>query len=607
MAFIAINESQLDSTSLYSCTNVHCTHSNWFRPSTCKLHGVSQVCSLKHSSFILFLTISDMTHKVTVDFGQNFLRSHGPNIEESTARKKCYVFKIKTEEVHSGSGSVSLIPVKIVCASWLYGPATDLKTRGIIYPCARFKCSVPCPCLRCARKHHTCRTPSSEACSCQDCLKHFADHSRFHHSLHVGCKFCFQIVKLIPNFNFYFLDKEKKKFTVGIYDQGAPSEHTFDVPGWNHTLEVIRKWKINQRNWEDDIDDGSIWCKDCNKWFLCVGDLKNHIQKSHMGSKIFHHHCRNSAGKASGDKNCDKCKKSFTTRADLRRHEDSIHLEELFVCDVCGVNFTREDSYNRHKTNKHKTVEDLNHRCDLCGIKFKRRDILLRHIKTVHSDEQGSFCCNICNTTFNRKTNFMRHLDNLYSSEGNPANACEKCPESFCTTSSLKAHLETKHMVEVDQSNLKNQAQENATSEVHKCLFCGKSFVRKRNLINHRKLVHKDNVIDLRCLLCWRKFTSKANLERHQEEIYKDGIAKNKCDNCGKQFCTNKHMRSHVNSVHTQDQFVCEYCDQSFITSSNLTKHSKRRLRASLSCDICGKVMCNLKLLRDHMKKEHDE
>ena len=155
-----------------------------------------------------------MTHKFEVDFDQDWIKGEGAGIERSAVCKNCFEFELKEKEGFDPS-SVQLQRVKVIKKPWLYGPATCLQSRTIVYPCSRFMCSVPCPCLLCHKKHPSCRDNS---CGCQDCTAHFSDHENFHATFHFGCKSCFQLVNLIPCFNYFFLGnerKERKNFWTG--------------------------------------------------------------------------------------------------------------------------------------------------------------------------------------------------------------------------------------------------------------------------------------------------------------------------------------------------------------------------------------------------------
>ena len=120
-------------------------------------------------------------------------------------RLRCHKFTF-AEPPDPKKTSVIVTPGKSVVHEWLYGPATVLETRTVIYPCVRNRCSVPCRCLICLKCYPKCRVPMSKGCSCDDCSLHFEDHSQFHRTFKFGCKWCFQLENIFPHFNFFFLE-----------------------------------------------------------------------------------------------------------------------------------------------------------------------------------------------------------------------------------------------------------------------------------------------------------------------------------------------------------------------------------------------------------------
>ena len=224
-----------------------------------------------------------MAHQVAADFCQNVIRSRiGRNIPKSAVRSKCYKFELKSGE----SFSPDLVPlslVRIVTVPSLYGPATDLETRRIMYPCSRFRCWIPCPCLICSKQHPTCRTPTSQGCSCEDCYKHFYNHIKYHGSYHFGCKSCFQLVKYIPNINYIFLDVQKKLFNSGGYDNDNSMRPRYWLPpGQKINRWIWDNWPYYLRRWERNIDDNGKWCRLCNLLHWSFDDLRNHLHSKHM-------------------------------------------------------------------------------------------------------------------------------------------------------------------------------------------------------------------------------------------------------------------------------------------------------------------------------------
>ena len=159
---------------------------------------------------ILLITISDLVKmpiEYQADFRQSLIKGRDYKIDPRISKLKCHQFSLENS-TNLFPTSVQLLPGKSIQEPWLYGPAMNLLTRSIIYPCTDFRCSLPCPCLLCAKIHSKCRVPSSKPCSCPDCAQHFENHCEFHGTFHFGCKYCFQLVQKIPQFDFFFLDTE---------------------------------------------------------------------------------------------------------------------------------------------------------------------------------------------------------------------------------------------------------------------------------------------------------------------------------------------------------------------------------------------------------------
>ena len=171
-----------------------------------------------------------MTHKFTLDFGGNWLKCEGVDISEASFQKKrCHEFALKDEGVlFLTPGLVHLVTGKSMKIPWLFGPATRRDNRTVIYPCSRYRCSLPCPCLLCRRgKTPRCRVTSTQPCDCTDCTDHFLDHNRFHGIYHFGCKYCFQLIQNFPNLKFnLFRNIQKLEHPGGLVLDKFPLQPT---------------------------------------------------------------------------------------------------------------------------------------------------------------------------------------------------------------------------------------------------------------------------------------------------------------------------------------------------------------------------------------------
>ena len=155
-----------------------------------------------------------MTHTFCLNFEKSSIsasRVHRPRRRCKKAVPKCYDFFTKDLEDKTGE-NVPIVAVKRQYLQWLFGPATSLSTRSIIYPCTKNMCFIS------HKTPPTCSVPPSEACHCQDCPRHFDDHILYHAAYHLACKFCAQMVQAMPQLNFYFLFNSSEKFR-NIYRQ----------------------------------------------------------------------------------------------------------------------------------------------------------------------------------------------------------------------------------------------------------------------------------------------------------------------------------------------------------------------------------------------------
>ena len=357
-----------------------------------------------------------MTITFDTNFMQNLIRGKGSSHLKSDD-EKCHIFSLNDNTIFKPS-SVELVPGKSVKTSWLYGPAMDLKSRKMIYPCSRYKCSIPCPCLLCSKQHPKCRVPSSNnCCSCEDCIKHFEDHSSFHGSFHYGCRSCFQIVQKIPNFNFFFLSPEMKSREKGRTDDIPTKPLVIELEPKAPKLTIRMLQKLRDGQWSDI---GAFNCKPCGTTYWSLPQLREHIQIQHVVSKIFRHNFHFEGGTKLGKKKvlnefkCYQCSTLYSSSSHLNRHIEVVHYEETYNCQICTETFNRKDNLSRHHKMMHESPNKDSHKfaCDKCGKQFNRQEHLNRH-GIVHLKSDNKFKCEICNTEFSRKIALDRQKNNI--------------------------------------------------------------------------------------------------------------------------------------------------------------------------------------------------
>ena len=461
-----------------------------------------------------------MSVKFELNFVQNLIIGKG-SCHLNSDHEKCHIFSLKDTTILNPA-SVELVPGKYEKNAWLYGPAMDIKSRKIIYPCSRYKCSIPCPCLLCSKQHPKCREPS-KSCSCDECYKHFEDHSSFHGIFHFGCRSCFQIVQKIPHFNFFFLSPEMNKHGIGSNDEIPikPLVVELEPQAPKTTLKILKKFRDGK--W---ADVGAFRCTPCGAIYWSMPQLREHTQLNHLVSKTFRHNFNFQGGTKLGKKNeiiefkCYQCSTFYSSSSNLNRHIEDVHYAETYDCQICTKTFKRSDNLIRHNKNMHKTNEDEDSsefECEECGKQFNRQDNLNRH-KLVHCNSDSKFKCEICNTEFTKKIALDRHKNNIANSDGSLKNKCSECMDYFCTSKLLRSHYNSNHR------NLS-------------CEKCGQIFTRKKSLDDHVKIRS-----DVSCSECGKLFCNMNSVYMHKNKVHND-VDYIKCD-----LCENKYLKTFLKS-----------------------------------------------------------
>ena len=545
-----------------------------------------------------------MAHKYDLNFPKKWISCEGPNIVGTGCRgtpltDMCFTFDL-------GPGSrgitktVAVIPVKNKKQQWLYGPATDLASKRVIYPCTRYKCSFQCPCLRCKKVHPKCRINSSnKSCNCSECYEFFFDHERYHIVPHLGCRACHQLTTVFPNFNYFF-------FNIKI-----------DEPAVCHES---GRWLVDV-----DLECCRVGCKNI---YPDLDDLRQHILKKHNVISLFRHRYQNFRDKTEQLK-CFQCMETFATIKQLNRHVDATHFGTSFDCDKCGSIFSREDRFLSHMRSRHQDIRFGRYKfkcsCEECGDKFYTRDALERHAKQHKVAVVDKLDCKKCNKVFTKKRNYQRHLETAMK-DGEDKYKCEECAISFCTQTILSKHREVEHSggigrfkckrcpVRFDsESEFKIHIEMCHCLEAFQCDRCEKSFSRKEHLERHSRVNHKfseKNPI-FNCPICASTFKKKSSFQRHRVDHIRYPLQFS-CEDCPDKFFPAEALRRHIEShrVSAVQKFECCKCGKVFTLEKNYKRHVENSLEDGIDkyiCDQCKRSFCSKTSLIYHMEFKHKE
>ena len=391
-----------------------------------------------------------MSHKFNLDFQKSWITRIGPKLlpndvtsirhKSIPVKRKCYEFEFLNWKERCPE-KVQVAPVKLKKDKWLFGPATKLNTRSIVYPCSREKCALPCPCLICHKKYPDCRGEID--CNCEECKLFNVDHNNYHGCEHIGCKSCKSLVDAFGVFKLSSIDKNIKPVNKGIF-RFEIIEPSFELPPASDPRRPLKefvkdilvreKWSEKLQNFREGVKDDGMWCYVCSTLFFYEDMLREHLSIHDVG-KIFNHNFENEDEKAGSkpDLKCYQCSTVFNTRPELIRHIESVHYKEYIDCDDCDETFSREDSFKDHKRYQHSKSRDSvkTWKCLKCGEIFTMKKNLTRHEREVcpmHDAKIYVMGCDFCEATFIRSSDLKRHTINRSTKF-----SCNLCENMFCS------------------------------------------------------------------------------------------------------------------------------------------------------------------------------
>lgn len=302
-----------------------------------------------------------------------------------------------------------------------------------------------------------------------------------------------------------------------------------------------------------------------------------------------------------------------------------------FVCQNCGVAFTREKALESHHKHAHANLEPT-HDCEICGDSFFDNTALEEHLELRHNyssriRKSGGKTTSGGKVVPSRAAQIMDFEDSDNSEyepekdmeddddfEDDGEHSCDKCDMSFKNAESLKRHIKTHFIksevmsddegpVKTETTNLGcNVCGESFTealdllahAEIHarfqpfKCLLCGETFFEENKIKMHLMENHRDEMTESSCKLCGKQCRDQRSLIKHSWEHSRE--KNHSCSKCGKTFHNKARLKRHIAS-HRNKSVVCEICQEEFSDGRQLMNHRHSHTKSNqFPCTECGKT-----------------
>ncbi|KAM9736932.1 zinc finger and BTB domain-containing protein 40 isoform 1-T6 [Dama dama] len=319
--------------------------------------------------------------------------------------------------------------------------------------------------------------------SCEECGAKFAANSTLknHLRLHTGdrpfmCKHCLMTFTQASALAYH----TKKKHSEGKMYACQYCDAVFA-----QSIELSRHVRTH-------TGDKPYVCRDCGKGFRQANGLSIHLHTFHNIKDPY---------------DCKKCRMSFPTLQDHRKHIHEVHSKEYHPCPTCGKIFSAPSMLERHMVTH---VGGKPFSCGICNKAYQQLSGLWYHNRTHHPDvfaaqnhrssKFSSLQCSSCDKTFSNTLEHKKHIKTEHADM--KFHECDHCKELFPTPALLQVHIKCQH----------------SGSQPFRCLYCAATFRFPGALQHHVTTEHfKQSESTFPCELCGELFTSQAQLDCHLE------------------------------------------------------------------------------------------
>lgn len=244
------------------------------------------------------------------------------------------------------------------------------------------------------------------------------------------------------------------------------------------------------------IDTSSMSCKMCLQELSDFNSAVEHLEVKHNTNvknlgllqplKLIHDQF-----------SCPFCQLNFRSFSTLLKHLNSSHTDNRYICSDCGKACPTYSNLKTHNARYHSIATN---KCLKCNLAFLTNHELKTHMGTTHGSKVVK--CHKCTEKFETQYQKMRHMVEAH----NGGHKCPYCALVFIKYSFMSNHVRKSHLKEknvqcsvcnlkfFDEVRLKVHMVKHVGGREFGCDYCGKTFIRRKNLVTHMALHRKNDV-----------------------------------------------------------------------------------------------------------------
>ena len=113
----------------------------------------------------------------------------------------------------------------------------------------------------------------------------------------------------------------------------------------------------------------------------------------------------------------------------------------------------------------------------------------------------------------------------------------------------------------------------------------------------------------MRCTKCDLAYNTYGMYRLHMQQYHEKSL---NCDECGKKFTLPNTLKKHRLNYHTSFPKTCDECGQFCATKEDFkahlsSVHGEGVRENTVPCEICGKMVKNKYILKQHVKLVHEK